>query len=171
MTREPTVLVMMGVAGAGKTTVGKAVARRLGWSFTEGDDIHPPANVAKMRAGHPLDDADRAPWLAAIGRRIDAWIDGGQSGVVTCSALKRAYRDRLRQGRPTVRFVSLEASADVVARRMAGRAGHFMPASLVRSQFADLESPEPSEAAIVVKADAPLAEQVDEIVAAVKGAP
>src|ERR1700722_17662389 len=103
-------VVVMGVSGAGKTTIARALAERLGWDFAEGDDLHPAANVAKMAAGQPLNDADRAPWLAAVGDWIDAELAAGRSGVITCSALKRAYRDRLR--RPAVRFVYLAVDAD-----------------------------------------------------------
>lgn len=146
MSPTPRVLVMMGVAGAGKSTVGRLVAERLGWPFVEGDDLHPPANVAKMAAGQPLTDADRAPWLEAVAARIDAWIAAGEGGVVTCSALKRAYRDRLR--RPEVLFVFLEAPLAVAAERLAARRGHFMPASLAQSQFDALQPPDVDEAAL-----------------------
>ncbi|HEU5159108.1 MAG TPA: gluconokinase [Streptosporangiaceae bacterium] len=133
----------MGVSGSGKTTVGRLLADRLGWEFADADDFHSAANVAKMRAGTPLSDADRAAWL----RRIAAWIDdrvaAGKDGVVTCSALKRAYRDTLR--RPEVAFVYLDGDRDLIARRMAERRGHFFPAALLDSQFRDLEPPGPDE--------------------------
>jgi carbohydrate kinase (thermoresistant glucokinase family) len=135
----PVVLVVMGVSGSGKTTVARDVAARLGWPFQEGDDLHPAANVAKMRAGQPLDDEDRWPWLAAVAAWIGARLAAGQSGVITCSALRRVYRDRLR--RPGVRFVHLHAPRDVLAARLAGRHGHYMPASLLDSQLATLEEP------------------------------
>jgi gluconokinase len=164
--RAPTVLVVMGVSGAGKTTVGEALASRLGWTFQEGDDFHPPANIAKMKSGHPLDDADRAPWLA----RIEAWIAGelaaGRSGVITCSALKRAYRSAIVGGRDSVILVYLNGSEDLVARRIEKRRGHFMPESLLASQFADLQAPDQTEHPIVVDIDQPVAAQVDDIVAA-----
>jgi gluconokinase len=165
----PTVVVVMGVAGSGKTTVGRALAARLGWAFQEGDELHPAANVAKMKAGRPLDDADRAPWLEAIGRRIDAWLADGRSGVVSCSALKRAYRDRIRRGRPSVRLVLLEGPPDLMRRRLERRGDHFMPASLVDSQFADLEAPSAEEGAVIADAAAPLDGQVDAIAAALAG--
>ena len=139
---------MMGVAGAGKTTVGRLAAGRLDWPFVEGDDLHPPANVAKMAAGQPLTDADRAPWLDAVASQIDAWIANGQGGVITCSALKRSYRDRLR--RPAVLFVFLAAGRDDVVQRLENRRGHFMPASLADSQFASLQPPDADEGALVL---------------------
>jgi gluconokinase len=147
MTAQP-VLVVMGVSGAGKTTVGELLAARLGWPFVDGDDLQPKANIDKMRSGTPLTDADRAPWLAAIG----AWIDARapNPGVVACSSLKRAYRDALRQGRPQVRIVYLRGSKPEIAERLAHRQGHFWPAKLLDSQFADLEEPTADEDAIVV---------------------
>jgi carbohydrate kinase (thermoresistant glucokinase family) len=160
----PPVLVIMGVSGSGKTTVARPLAARLGWRFKEGDDFHPPANIAKMEAGTPLDDADRAPWLAAIA----AWIDGqavsGQGGVVTCSALKRAYRDRLRGGRPQVRIVYLKGTQQLISARLAKRQHHFMPPTLLASQFATLEPPAPDEHPIVIDIDQPVAAQVEAIV-------
>ena len=149
MTANP-VLVVMGVAGAGKTTVGELIAARLGWPFVDGDDLHPAANIEKMRGGTPLTDADRAPWLAAIGAWIDARASASEPGVVACSALKRAYRDVLRQGRPQVRIVYLRGSQAQIAERLAHREGHFWPAKLLASQFADLEEPGPDEDPIVV---------------------
>lgn len=125
----------MGVSGCGKTTVGEIVASRLGWPFAEGDEMHPAENVAKMSAGTPLTDDDRWPWLRIIGK----WMDEHPNGVVTCSALKRAYRDLLREGRPQVRFAHLDGSKEQIAERLSDRKGHFMPASLLDSQFADLE--------------------------------
>ncbi len=165
-TGPATVLVVMGVSGAGKTTVGEALAERLGWTFQEGDDFHPPANVAKMKSGQPLDDADRAPWLA----RVEAWIAtqlaAGRSGVITCSALKRAYRRAIVGGRDDVILVYLEGKAQLIAKRLAGRRGHFMPPDLLASQFAALQPPDRSEKAIVVNIARPIAAQVDGVVAA-----
>jgi gluconokinase len=158
----------MGVAGAGKTTVGCELARRLGWQFQEGDALHPPANVAKMRAGHPLDDNDRTPWLAAIAARIDAWRSDGICGVVACSALKRAYRDVIIGVRPEVRLIYLCGSRQALAERLAARTGHFMPASLLDSQLATLEPPQPSEHPIVVSIELPVAAIVEKIVAALE---
>ena len=133
-----TVVVLMGVAGCGKTTVGQSVAARKGWAFQEGDALHPPANVAKMAGGTPLTDEDRWPWLHAIAGVIDGWRAAGRSGVVTCSALKRAYRDILIGDRADVRLVYLRGEKAVIAGRMAGRSGHFMPAALLDSQFQGL---------------------------------
>ncbi len=141
----------MGVSGSGKTTVGQLLAGRLGWPYAEADAFHPDANVAKMAAGQPLTDEDRAPWLTAIAAWIDERIARRGPGVVTCSALKRAYRDVLR--RPEVAFVYLEGSQDLIARRLAARQGHFFKAELLASQFAALEPPAPDEAVVRVPID------------------
>ena len=153
---QPVVLVLMGVSGCGKTTVAEIIAERLHWLFEEGDALHPPENVAKMHAGHPLDDADRAPWLARVADWVDARLDAGESGVITCSALKRKYRELIdRRGRD-VEFVYLHGSRELIASRLAARQGHFMPASLLDTQFATLEEPGPDEPAIRVEiGDAP----------------
>lgn len=145
-------VVVMGVAGSGKTTVGTLLARRLGLPYAEADDFHPPANIAKMAAGVPLDDADRAPWLA----RIAAWLagQGASGGVVSCSALRRRYRDRLRAAAPGLFFVHLHGSEELIGRRIAQRAGHFMPPALLRSQFEALEPLAADEAGAVVGIDA-----------------
>lgn len=163
--RVPGVLVLMGVSGCGKTTIGERLAERLGYPFQEGDRLHPPANVAKMAAGTPLDDADRAPWLAAVAAWIDAHRLAGKGGVISCSALKRAYREILASARPDVRLVYLRGSRETIHRRLADRVGHFMPASLLASQFATLEEPLPGERPIVVEIDRP----PDEIVALILG--
>ncbi|MFI1987843.1 gluconokinase [Actinoplanes sp. NPDC020271] len=144
-------IVVMGVAGCGKSTVGKALAARLGLPYAEADDFHPPANVAKMHAGTPLTDGDRAPWLAAI---ADTMKDGDL--VVSCSALKRAYRDVLRGGNPEAFFVHLVLTPEVATARVSGRAGHFMPSTLVASQFAVLEPLAPDENGMGVDATLPL---------------
>ncbi len=128
-------VVVMGVAGSGKTTVGRGLADALGVPFVDGDDLHPPANIAKMARGAPLDDDDRRPWLEAVG----AWLAERPAGVVACSALKRSYRDLLRTAAPGAVFLHLSADRDAIVERVADRPGHFMPASLVDSQFADLE--------------------------------
>jgi gluconokinase len=133
-------LVVMGVSGAGKSTVGSLIAERLGLSFRDADDFHPPANIAKMSAGQPLTDDDRWPWLDAIGAHLAA--HRGTGAVVTCSALKRAYRDRLRMAAPGLRFIHLHGAQRLIAARQAARQGHFMPASLLASQFATLEPPD-----------------------------
>jgi gluconokinase len=152
-------VVVMGVSGAGKTTIGRGLAERLGWDFAEGDDLHPAANVAKMAAGEPLTDCDRLPWLAQIARWIDREIENGRHGVITCSALKRAYRDRLR--RPEVLFVYLSLPRSELERRMATRRGHFMPASLLDSQLAALEPPDTDESALRVEAGNDPARSID----------
>lgn len=159
------VAVIMGVSGSGKTTVGRALAKRLGWRFQEGDALHPPENVAKMKDGKPLDDADRAPWLAAIAVRIDEWRRRGECGIITCSALKRRYREIVIGDRQDVRLIYLEGSRALIGERIAARHGHFMPPGLLDSQFAALEPPAPDEDAITVSVDAP----VEAIVARIAG--
>jgi gluconokinase len=144
------ILIIGGVSGSGKTTVGALLAGRLGWEFADADSFHPPANIAKMRAGIPLTDADRGPWLRAIAAWMDERIAAGESAVVTCSALKRSYRDTLLGGRPEARLVFLLADRDVLARRLTQRHGHFFPAGLLDSQLADLEPPQPDEHVLVV---------------------
>jgi gluconokinase len=151
--RHPLVVVM-GVSGSGKTTVGAALAQRLGVPFADADDFHPPENVAKMSAGVPLDDDDRRPWLETIAAWLAAHEEGG--GVASCSALRRAYRDILTSAAPGVVFVHLHGSRDVVAARVAGRPGHFMPAALVESQFATLEPLQPDERGVVIDLDQPI---------------
>jgi gluconokinase len=135
------IVVLMGVTGSGKTTVGRLLAEQLGWTFVEGDDFHPPENVAKMRRGEPLSDADRMPWLRVLRARIDALAAAGRSAVVTCSALRQAYRDALARGRPEVRFVWLTAAPELLRDRLAHRTGHFMPPALLESQLETLEAP------------------------------
>lgn len=130
-------VVVMGVSGSGKTTVGRLLAQRLDVRYAEGDDFHPASNVAKMRAGHSLDDDDREPWLDKIAQWLVAHVDNG--GVVTCSALKRRYRDRLASAAPEVFFLHLDGSPELIAARITARRGHFMPPELLRSQVSDLE--------------------------------
>ncbi len=144
----PDVIVVMGVAGTGKTTIGPLVAAELGVPYAEGDDFHPPANIAKMSAGVPLDDADRGPWLDAIG----AWAHGraGRGGVVSSSALKRSYRDRLRAAAPGAVFLHLTGDRALIEARMAERKGHFMPTALLDSQFDTLEPLGDDEAGVAV---------------------
>jgi gluconokinase len=156
------VLVIMGVAGSGKSTVAGLLAGRLGWDLAEGDDLHPPANVAKMAAGHPLDDADRWPWLARIAAWITEHTDAGRPGIITCSALKRSYRDVLR-GEHVV-FVYLAGSHDQIATRLTARHGHFMPAGMLDSQIATLEPPDADENAITVDLGESPYEESEEIV-------
>ncbi len=158
------VVVVTGVSGSGKTTVGTLLARTLGWPYAEADDFHSPANIAKMAAGTPLTDADRWPWLDAIAAWIDARSAAGESGVVTSSALKRSYRDRLRTGRPQVRMVFLDGSPELIARRMATRQGHFMKGRMLGSQFHDLEPAGPDEHVLDVPVDGTPAGIVAEIV-------
>jgi gluconokinase len=149
------ILLIMGVAGSGKTTIARALAERLGWRYQEGDALHPPANVAKMSAGTPLTDTDRWPWLHAIATVIDTWRADGTNGIVTCSALKRAYRAILIGDRHDVRLVFLAGDKPLIAARMAARTGHFMPPALLDSQFATLEPPGPDEDAITADIAAP----------------
>jgi carbohydrate kinase (thermoresistant glucokinase family) len=161
-TVEPVVLVLMGVSGSGKSTVAGLLAGRLGWDLEEGDDLHPPENVAKMAAGHPLTDEDRWPWLRLVADWIAEHTTAGRCGIVTCSALKHSYRDLLR-GEHVV-FVCLTGSHDKVAARLATRQGHFMPTALLDSQFQTLEAPSPDERAIVVDIGAPATVVADSIV-------
>lgn len=153
-------VVVMGVTGSGKSTVGEALAQRLGIPFADADDFHSEANVAKMSAGQALDDEDRLPWLHAIGAWLAERSDTG--AVVSCSALKRAYRDVLREHAPDACFVHLHGDRETVRRRVSGRPGHFMPSSLVASQFAALEPLAEDEHGIVLALDAP----IDDLVAA-----
>jgi len=157
------VIVLMGVSGSGKTTVGVPLAQALGGEFAEGDDYHPPANVAKMRQGIPLDDADRRPWLETLSAEIGNWLAADRTVVLACSALKRSYRAILRGGRPEVRFVHLQGDGSLIRGRLAGRRGHYMPTTLLDSQLAALEEP---QGAIVVAIDRPPAEIVASILTA-----
>ncbi|HSS67478.1 MAG TPA: gluconokinase [Nocardioidaceae bacterium] len=137
--RSTRCVVVMGVAGSGKTAVGRMLADRLGWAFVDGDELHPPQNVEKMRAGVPLDDADRGPWLRAVSDWIVAQHRDDHACVVACSALKRPYRDQLRESGVGITFVHLDLPFDVAVARVSARSGHFMPAELARSQFGALE--------------------------------
>ena len=140
---KPVIAVVMGVSGSGKTTVSALLAAALGCQFQEGDDLHPAENVEKMHGGTPLTDADRMPWLHKIAEEIDGWRAQGKSGVLTCSALKRSYRDIIIGGRPDVTLVYLRGSCDLIHRRMATRHEHFMPVALLDNQFATLQEPTP----------------------------
>src|SRR5215217_1632031 len=141
----PCALIVMGVSGSGKSTIGEKLAERLGWSFEDGDRFHPAANVAKMSAGQPLTDEDRWPWLQAIADEIDRICNAGQHAVIACSALNRGYRSILVHGRNDVRIVFLDGTQDLIAARLAARKGHFMPPGLLASQFKTLEPPDPGE--------------------------
>lgn len=159
----PAVLVLMGVSGSGKSTVAQELHRVLGWPFQEGDDLHPPANVEKMRAGHPLNDQDRLPWLQSIARWIDGQLAAHQPGIITCSDLKRAYRDITIGSRRGVRLVYLKGDAPVIQQRLRDRVHRYMPPTLLGSQFDTLEEPGPDEHPITVVVHGPLAETVLEI--------
>ena len=158
-------LVVMGVSGSGKTTLAQALAQATGLDFVEGDDLHSPANIAKMRRGEPLDDDDRAPWLAVIGRRLAESKRSAHGVVISCSALKLAYRNALRVD-PRVRFIFLDADLDQIEQRLARRQGHFMPRALITSQFDTLERPLPFESDVLT---VPAELQLDELVRRVDG--
>ena len=162
----PAVLVLMGVSGCGKTTVAQILAERLRWAFEEGDALHPQANVDKMAAGHPLTDADRAPWLARVADWVEARLDAGECGVITCSALKRAYRELIDRRGSRIVFVYLHGSRELIASRLSHRTGHFMPSTLLDSQFATLEEPGADEPAIRVEIGEPPEAIADDIAAA-----
>jgi gluconokinase len=150
----PAAIIVMGVSGCGKSTVGAGLAQALGWDFKDGDAFHPPSNVEKMRAGAPLTDDDRWPWLDAIASHVAALEAEGGHVVIACSALKRAYRDRLRGAGASLRFVHLAGSYELIDARMAARKNHFMPPALLKSQFATLEPPGQDEDAVTVSIDA-----------------
>ena len=161
----PAVLVLMGVSGSGKSTIALELARALGWPFQEGDDLHPPANVEKMRSGQPLDDADRLPWLQSIARWIDGRLAAGKPGIVTCSNLKRAYRRITIGNRRGVTLVYLRGEEAVIRDRLVRRRHHYMPPALLRSQFDALEEPGPHEHPVVVNVRRPVADTVDDLLA------
>lgn len=158
-------LIVMGVSGSGKSTVASALAERLGWHFADGDQFHPPANVAKMSAGQPLDDTDRWPWLQAIADEIDRVAGAGGHLVIACSALKRTYRDLLVHGRDDVRLVYLDGPKELITARLAQRRDHFMPPGLLASQFAALEPPSSDENVITVTIDRDIDGIIDDICA------
>lgn len=160
---SPTILVMMGVSGSGKSTVAQELQRVLGWPYQEGDDLHPPANVEKMRSGQPLDDEDRLPWLRAIARWIDGQLAAHQPGIITCSNLKRTYRDITIGSRRGVRLVYLRGDEQVIQKRMLNRVHRYMPPSLLGSQFETLEEPGPDENPITVVVHGSIPETVVEI--------
>jgi gluconokinase len=160
---KPVIVVVTGVSGSGKTTIGTLLAQRLGCVYAEADHFHPKANIDKMRAGQPLTDADREPWLRAIAEWIDTNEEAGEDAVVSCSALKRQYRDVLREGHRHVRIVYLAGSTDLLAERVLHRVGHFFPPHLLDTQLATLEPPTPDEHVIAVDNTADPATVVDEI--------
>ena len=166
MLSTPPILVLMGPSGTGKSTVGAMLSGRLGWPFQEGDDLHPAANVEKMRRGHALTDADRIPWLELVAAWIDERRAAGEPGIVTCSALKRSYRDILR--RDNVTFVNFTGDVAVVRDRMMRRQGHFMPPALLDSQFATLEAPGPDEQAMDVDIALPPEDQAALVASALR---
>jgi gluconokinase len=160
----PCALIVMGVSGSGKSTIGEKLAARLSFGYEDGDKFHPASNVAKMSAGHPLTDEDRWPWLQAIANEIDRICQASRHAVIACSALKRAYRDVLVHGRSDVRIVFLNGTQQLIADRLAARKGHFMPAGLLASQFKTLEPPGADENPVTVSIDSSVDEIVDDIV-------
>ncbi len=160
-----TTIVVMGVSGSGKTTIATGIATALGWEFAEGDDFHPPANVDKMRAGIPLDDDDRWPWLRSLAAWIGEHERAGRNVVVTCSALKRSYRDLLRDGHPSVWFAQVTADPDLIRERIEHRSGHYMPASLLDSQLSTLEPLADDEPGARISGAGSPASVVDELLA------
>jgi ribose 5-phosphate isomerase A len=161
---SPPVLVIMGISGAGKSTVAHELTVRLGWSFEEGDSLHPEINIAKMHAGIPLTDADRQPWLERVAAWIDAQRAKKQPGIITCSALKRAYRQVIIGDRPEVRLVYLRGGRDLMRQHLTGRHDHFMPAALLQSQVDTLEEPDPSEDPLTIDVGEPAARIAEEII-------
>lgn len=146
---RPCVLVVMGVSGCGKSTLAQLMSECMGWPLVEGDDLHPPANIARMSNGIPLTDTDRAPWLERIAGQIQAWRAAGLCGIVTCSSLKRSYRERIGGNSADVCFVYLKGSREDIAPRLRQRTGHFMPSAMLDSQFATLEEPDMKEEVVM----------------------
>ena len=164
----PHALILMGVSGSGKTTIGEQLAVRIGWRYEDADTFHPASNVAKMSAGQPLTDEDRWPWLRAIADEIDRAIAAGERVVIGCSALRRVYRDLLVHGRSDIRIVYLDGTQDLIAGRLGARKGHFMPPGLLTSQFKTLEPPTPDEHAMTVSIAAAAETIVDDILRQLK---
>jgi gluconokinase len=165
-----TTAIVMGVSGSGKTTIALELKARLGWEYAEGDDFHPPANVEKMRSGTPLTDEDRWPWLRSLAAWIGEHERAGRCVIVTCSALRRTYRDLLRDGHPSVWFVHVDVDREVLRDRLASRRGHYMPASLLDSQLATLEPLAPDEPGTVIPGDEAPALVLDHVLDAMRAA-
>lgn len=157
-------LIVMGVSGSGKSTIADKLAERIGWRSVDGDKFHPASNIAKMSAGHPLDDEDRWPWLRAIAAEIDRSCRASEPAVIACSALKRSYREVLMHGRSNARIVYLDGSKQLIAERLARRTGHFMPPGLLDSQFKTLEPPDESENPVTVSIDATPDDIVNDVI-------
>jgi gluconokinase len=166
--QPPPCVVVMGVSGCGKSTLGQALAQSLSLRFVEGDDLHPPHNVALMAAGTPLTDDDRRDWLRALADVLRQAQTAGQGVVVSCSALKRAYRDTLREGAPGLRLVFLHGPQPLLAQRLAGRQGHYMPVSLLQSQLDTLQPPQADEQALALSIEQPLPTQLAQALAALQ---
>ena len=166
--KAPCALIVMGVSGSGKSTIGESLAERLGWPYEDADQFHPKSNVAKMSAGQPLTDEDRWPWLKAIATEIDRVCDAGEHAVIGCSALRRVYRDILVHGRTDIRLVYLEGAQALIADRIARRKDHFMPPALLTSQFNTLEPPTSDEHPLTVSIDGSIAAIVDAILRQLK---
>jgi len=163
-------IILMGVSSCGKSSVGAAVAKALGAKFIDGDDLHPRANIQKMAGGTPLNDEDRAPWLERLNDAAYSLVHKQETGLIVCSALKRRYRDRLRDGNPSLAFLFLDGEFELVRERMQSRAGHFMPVSLLRSQFDALERPGEDETDVLrVDISSPFEQVVEQCIAAIKG--
>ena len=156
------IIIIFGVSGAGKTTVGKLLAREVGWGFIEADDFHPAANIEKMRSSHPLTDEERWPWLERVRQQIERSLAAGENAVLACSALKRAYRDRLRLS-DEVKFVFIRGDYALVEKQLRSRHGHFMNAALLQSQFDDLEEPQQNESVLTIQLGRTPQEIVEEI--------
>ena len=167
----PLVLVIMGVSGSGKSTVAQALAQRLGWMFEEGDSLHPPANVAKMREGIPLMDSDRAPWLAKVAQWVDDRVKAGEHGIITCSALKRAYRTQIAGGHAEVTLIYLHADRAVLQQHVDARHHEFMPTTLLDSQLQTLERPGADEPVIAVDVGGTVEQTVAEVLRQIGAAP
>jgi gluconokinase len=161
MSKKPQALVLMGVSGCGKSSVGEALSHELSWPFYDGDDFHPPENVAKMAVGYPLNDADRAPWLKILNVLISDHLTAGESILLACSALKKKYRDQLAEGNSEIKFIHLKGSFELILSRMKARTGHFMQSEMLQSQFDTLEEP---DNAIVVNIEHNLAQIAAQII-------